>query len=169
MGKQLIKLMYEGSFDQRSQLFGLYTGQTRSRDYIHNGGWYNADGEKLSWGDLSLDDFRRIMAELVEGELFVILHEGDSFWNFVTKIGPIGSMSEVTPDVNSPGSEYIAEHACYIIVKDEVFTINMFGNRKPPVEYVERDGLRMKTLSRDEAREMIFAARTPKPEFRPAE
>ena len=83
---QLIKGMYGHEFKPTCNLFGLYCGQMRGGDakMTHNSGWYNKSGEKLGFGDLSVKDFKKISKELEKDELFIILGESDSFWNFVT-------------------------------------------------------------------------------------
>src|SRR6185369_424422 len=84
---------------------------------IKNAGWYNKAGEKLGWGDLSTDDFFRIRRELEDGEMFIILSERDSFWNFATQPGLLGHNVVTKPDVEAPGVDYVAAKARYIIIK----------------------------------------------------
>lgn len=124
---QLTKGMYGHEFKSQSNLFGLRCGQMRSGEMVHNGGWYNKVGEKLGWGDLSGDDFKKIYAELEDDEMFIILHESDSFWNFVTKPGLIGSMAQVKPDVNAPGVEYVADRCAYVIDKEGMHVVDRDG------------------------------------------
>ena len=159
--KQLTQGMYGGEFESKPDgLFALRTGQMRSRNkFTHNSGWYNADGEKLGFGDLAVQDFVRIMEGLNEGELFVILGEHDSFWNFVTRLGWTGPEAQVRPTAEIPGSEYVAEHAMYIIAKGEVNQIREFDLTEKTTECY---GLQMTVISREEARAKIFAARTTK-------
>lgn len=149
---RLTKGMYGHEFRSQSNLFGITCGQIRGRDFVHNGGWYNQQGEKLGWGDLSVEDFRRISAELEEGEMFVILCESDSFWAFVEKPGLIGSMAQVKPDVEAPGAEYVAQKAMYIIVRGELFFVARYHQDKP----LERDGLVFQPLAPEAAKEMVL-------------
>jgi hypothetical protein len=144
--------MYGHEFKSESDLFGLRCGQMRGHDFTHNSGWYNREGEKLGWGDLSLEDFQHISDGLDENELFIVLSESDSFWNFVTRPGLIGSISEVNPDVNAPGKEYVAEHCMYIIAKGKVYTVTDWGKRE---DTIQRGDLSMTVLDRDEARQII--------------
>jgi hypothetical protein len=66
--------------DRKTSPFGFQMGQMRSHDLVHNGGWYNGNGERLGWGDLSPKDLQKISEEIPEGESFFILSEQDSFW-----------------------------------------------------------------------------------------
>lgn len=101
--------------------FGLHSGQMRSlRKMAHNGSWYNQDGVRVGWGDLSADDFLRIQAALETGESFFVLPES-SFWRFVTNIGPTGATSTVNPIIDYPGMDYIKENFRYLITRDGFF------------------------------------------------
>lgn len=60
-----------------SQFPFLYDGQTRRDDYVHNGRWYNARAENIGWGDLSLEDLRKIRDSLIAGDVFYVVSEGD--------------------------------------------------------------------------------------------
>src|ERR1700686_2213735 len=108
---QLTKGMYGDQFKRESRLFGIACGQMRAAELVHNGGWYNKDGEKLGWGDLSLSDMDRIASELEEGELFVILGEQDSFWSFVYARG----LPNIGLEETAPGKAYVADKARFIV------------------------------------------------------
>lgn len=155
---RLTKQMYGHEFKAESRLFDLLCGQTRASRNVHNGGWYNKAGEKLGWGDLDAEDFRRISMELEEGELFVVLHESDSFWNFVTGHGVIGAMCTTKPDVHAPGVEYVAEKCCYIVSPLMVHFVDRFGSHSGKETVSLRDALVVKVLSPEKAKELILAA-----------
>ena len=152
---QLTKGMFGTEFGKRSEtaLFDLRCGQIRSRDFVHNGGWYNRAGEKLGWGDLSLADFQKIAEDLEEGELFVILHESDSFWNFVERPGIIGSMAVVKPTVEAPGVEFVAEKAAYIIAPMECYYVDRYGSHKEIRTTI--DGMPFTVLKADDVKTFI--------------
>lgn len=155
---QLTKGMFSHEFDRRnaSTFAGLGCGQMRGLDFIHNGGWYNKAGEKLGWGDLSPDDFRRILQELEEGELFIILYERDSFWNFVThNPGIIGSMCTTKPTAEAPGVDFVAEKCAYIIAaRGQLYYTDCWGGfDKETLTTI--DGLELKVLKRDAVRTML--------------
>ena len=118
---RLTKEMYGREFQPASSLFGLRCGQRRDDDLVHNGGWYNKAGERLGWGDLSHDDLQRIAAGLQKGELFIVLPERASFWNYAT---PVDQPSPV----HAPGVEYVAEHARYVIAPDALFFVDQGGS-----------------------------------------
>lgn len=90
-------------YAEGSKMFGIHEGQVRADDFVHNGGWYNAAGEKLGWGDLTGRDIERIASELIEGEAFYILSECDSYWD--------------CPAANKtlPGPEYVKDKVKFII------------------------------------------------------
>jgi hypothetical protein len=158
---RLSKGMYGNEFGRTPEtaLFLLKCGQMRGRDLVHNGGWYNRAGEKLGWGDLEPADFQRIAEELEEGELFIILSESDSFWNFVThNPGSIGSRCATSADVNAPGVDYVAEKAMYIIGRMELYIVDRWGSNKSDTTRIE--GLTFKRLTKDAAKALIVDSAT---------
>ena len=152
---QLTQGMFGTEFRKRPEtaLFGLHCGQIRGREFVHNGGWYNRAGEKLGWGDLSLVDFQKIAEGLEEGELFIILAESDSFWNFVERPGIIGSMAVVKPTADAPGVDYVAEKAMYIIGFMELYVIDRWGDCKEATRNI--DGLPFKVLKEADVKTFI--------------
>lgn len=152
---QLIKGMYGHEFHNESTLFGIRCGQMRADDFVHNGGWYNKLGERLGFGDLSHDDFRKISEELNKDELFIVLGESDSFWNFVDhNPGLIGSMCGVKPTAEAPGVDYIADKCAYIIGKNQLFFVDRYGTRTEE-SFWSGNRLEFKVLSRVAVREML--------------
>ncbi|TSC58283.1 MAG: hypothetical protein Greene041619_714 [Candidatus Peregrinibacteria bacterium Greene0416_19] len=147
---QLTKGMYGSEFRRQSDLFGLRCGQMRSGTgkLTHNSGWYSAAGEKLGFGDLSKDDLLRVSAELDDGELFIVLGEQDSFWNFVTRPGIIGSQAQTKPDVEAPGREYVAAKCMILVQKGQVHFVNDY-------EPTGRTGLHFPHLSQEDAQRII--------------
>lgn len=105
---------------------GFRIGQMRgymAKKVGHNCGWYNKDGVKIGWGDLSRDDLDKVAAALPVGEILVVLGEHTSFWNFVTRVGVIGDMCEKTASEAAPGVDYIAEHAVFVVMPGEWRTV----------------------------------------------
>jgi hypothetical protein len=151
---ELTKGMFGEQFKPQSPAFGIRCGQMRGNDFVHNGGWYNRQGEKLGWGDLSHDDLRNLRDQLDEGQLFIILGESDSFWNFVTEIGVIGSMCAVKPDINAPGPAYVAEHARFIIAHGRLILVDRWASHANRTW--EHDGLKFEVLTAEEAKRMIL-------------
>ncbi len=112
----LAKGMYGHEFDRTGNQFGLRCGQMRRNDLVHNGGWYNKEGEKLGWGDLSEADLITIRDGLEESDVFIILSEMDSYWNF-----PVQAKQEGTSE--APGKKYVAEHAKFYITKGTIHSV----------------------------------------------
>lgn len=159
MAQQLTKGMYGTEFGRTPEtaLFGLRCGQIRGRDFVHNGGWYNRAGEKLGWGDLAQSDFTNITERLEEGELFIILAESDSFWNFVThNPGIIGSMCATKPDASAPGVDYVAEKAMYVIGPMELYYVDRWSSEKRDTTNI--DGLTFKVLTKEAVKALIVGA-----------
>ena len=119
--------------------FGIATGQKRSQsggELIHNGGWYDASGTKIGWGDLAECDLQKAASELKDGEKLIILGEQDSFWNFVKRPGIIGAMADVdTPTEQNPGMDYIKENARWIVVPGKIYNISRYGRELGEQEY----------------------------------
>lgn len=98
--------------------FGLAAGQMRVDGKIaHNHGWYNLKGEKLGFGDLSVADARKIMSELLMHEAFITLCEGDSWWD---------AKRNGVEDINSPGLAYVLEHARYVFLPGQAYSVNEY-------------------------------------------
>ncbi len=124
---RLTKGMYGSEMrPSNNTLFGLRAGQMKfgPTKLGHNVGWYNQKGEKLGFGDLDLEDLKRIMTELEDGELFIILGESDSFWHFVKHNGPIGAMAKTSRSEMEPGMEYVADKACYVVMRGQIHAVN---------------------------------------------
>lgn len=124
--------IYGTEFNYVKGPFDLKCGQMRANQFTHNSGWYNKFGQKLGFGDLSAKDIKTISKEIPEDELFYVLSETDSFWNFVTKISIIGSLSTTDPKEQEPGIEYVEEHFIYLITRNKIYCR---GNK------FERDGI----------------------------
>jgi hypothetical protein len=111
--------------------FGIMIGQMRShcgRELVHNGGWYDADGLKIGWGDLSEADLVKASRELKEGEKFIVLPEGASFWNFVKfNPGPTGVQATAEPSEQNPGMDYIRAEASWVVLPGRVYRITRYG------------------------------------------
>lgn len=147
--------MYGSEFNHKSKLFGLHCGQMRCEGkLVHNGGWYNRNGEKLGWGDLSTDDFLRIRRDLPETELFVVLHEQESFWKFVTQVGWIGSMCSTKPTVDAPGIDYVAEHCAFIVSRVQLYHVE--DDERFDSGYWDYYGLKFRRISHEQAKNLLL-------------
>lgn len=123
--RQLTQGIYGEEFKPNIGPFGLSTGQIRAeRGFGHNAGWYNSQGERLGWGDLSPQDATRIRDEIPVDEVFITLDEHCAFWHFATgKIGFNGSMTETDEKIDNPGIRYVAKWARYIIGRGIVYEV----------------------------------------------
>jgi len=149
----LTQAMYGTEFNPTSRLFGLRCGQMRSTSkLVHNGGWYNRQGEKLGWGDLSTTDFLNIQAGLPELELWVVIDEGASFWKFVTNVGVIGAMCSTVHTVSAPGVDYVAEHCSFIVCSMELYHLVNDSRSK---EFWDHEGLRFKRIDHQQAKNLL--------------
>lgn len=98
---QLTQGMYA---DLNCNLFGLQYGQNLcGKEIIRNAGWYNHLGQKLGYGDLSIEDLDKIAASIAEEELFIVLSELDSTWGLPSSL-----------DRFAPGIDYVMQHAVWI-------------------------------------------------------
>lgn len=121
----MARILVAGLFsDLRSNAFGLHDSQISDPDLVHNGGWYNMFGQKLGWGDLSPAQIFRISQEIDGDELFIVLGEHDSFWNFVMQPGLTGEDALVDRSAElRPGIEYVWKKCLLMIKKDDVMVI----------------------------------------------
>lgn len=117
--------MFQLGASQQKPAMGLRITQMRAmKGLIGNAGWFNHKGERLGMGDLNTGDMNRIKAELDEGEIFVVLDEHASNWNF-------GYNKERTKgvDPNTPGPDYMVKHAHFAITKSLVYKVeDHYGN-----------------------------------------
>jgi hypothetical protein len=100
--------------------FNIVSGQMRSYDFVHNGGWYNKKGQKLGWGDLSPDSFADIAQHLPADEVFIVLPESASHWDFV-KFTETHMVVDATAE--NPGPTYCAEKASYFVHGGVVYKV----------------------------------------------
>jgi hypothetical protein len=133
----------------------LTCGQIRTHEnFGHNAGWYNKNGEKIGWGDLSKKDVQNIQKALQDGELFITVSEHDSFWNFVREFGSIGSMCRTTIDEQAPGIDYVSEKSRFIIAHNELFA-NAVEFWIKPGEKKEVDGIQFTGLEINEIKKLM--------------
>lgn len=98
----LTKGMYA---DYTCNRFGITYNQMRANPVLANAGWFNLQGQKLGFGDLTMKDLENIANDLDFNELFFVLSEGDSTWNMPSDLNQ-----------NEPGINYVMEHAQWVVV-----------------------------------------------------
>lgn len=108
---------------------GCREGQMRGTGHrVHNGGWYNAAGQKIGWGDLEDKDLERLADNMPRNGVLFILGEQDSFWKFVTyNPGIIGDLCETSADEKSPGLDYMLDKAMIVIVANRWYWVDRWG------------------------------------------
>lgn len=119
----------------------------------HNTGIYNAFGDKLGWSDLSAQDFEAMRTRLPAGEPVFILSEKDSFWNFLRDHGGRTGY-ETKPEEKHPGSDYVIQHAIYLIYNGICYAI---GRAADPDGFYMFDGYKFTPLDRSEVPDKIRA------------
>jgi len=155
MGAQLSKGLYMRESNPTSTLFGLCCGQTRDKDgqIVFKGWWYNKDGERLGWGDLSIDDFERIKSELNDGEFFIVLKDNDRRWNLAIK------KSQDELDIEAPGIDYVAENCRFVITSGQSYIIEEsgedLGTQDTYTHYSKKENIESVILSKKGVKDLI--------------
>lgn len=158
---KLTKGMYGTQLEPRVGLFGLHCGQLCSGlvRIFKNAGWYNKRGERLGWGDLSQKNLREIFKEIPDGEIFIILGETDAFWNFVTKLGVVGSLCKTKSRIQAPGIDYVFNKCRAIVARNKLYYVINDGTKERDMKS-ERgawkvSGLKFMVINRKTARALI--------------
>ncbi|MES3005153.1 MAG: hypothetical protein V4690_03545 [Patescibacteria group bacterium] len=115
---QLTKGVYGTEFNATQNApLGLRCGQMKAGNKItHNHGWYNKFGERLGFGDLSADDFQRIMTEIEGDELFITLGEEDSHHGLMSDHPEL--------EYDAPGVDYIVQHCRYVVRRGQCLRVD---------------------------------------------
>ena len=164
------KLAYSGSLT--FEKMQLHDGRMRNGAVYHNAGWYvlgktAGSCPKIGWGDLGVQDILNIEAALDEGEALFLLHEEDSFWNFVTEVGVIGAFCKTTPTEKDPGLDYILAKVAGIVVKGAFFRVQSLSYKETGEKYfLEREGpaLEETAIRRKDIEKLLVLPSTEKPE-----
>lgn len=147
----LTKGIYGSEFSGKTGPLGMRCGQMRPNKGLRgNAGWYNHKGEKLGFGDISLSDLERIRKEIPAGEMFVIMGESDSYWNFYYSVGSHGTEGL---DEHNPGIDYVADKAVYAVTNEDLFLVTNSESHQNGMTVLKRADLKakMQQLSRDTA------------------
>ena len=131
---------------------GIHEGQLKSEysgKMTHNSGWYDENGAKIGWGDLSVSNFKTIQENLKETEVFYVLSEQDSYWSFMKELKgwnghPIGDMKE---NYLTPGKEYVRSVARYFINKNGIFIVENEWIKQEPFT---KGGIEFKVIKRED-------------------
>jgi len=135
------------------KLFGLRHGQMRKKRIVHDGGWFDEFGKRLGCGDLSAEDFEMVRRELKGNEMFVVLIEGDSFWNFRLRRKPALWKSSTEVDEEAPGVDYVAKKCLFIIARAGFYCV--YDHIRSRDDAREIHGLQFRVISRKDAKKLF--------------
>lgn len=149
--KTLTKCIYGFETDPKKTPFGLLNNQVRVDNIIQSAGWFNAEGERLGQGDLSLKEMQHIAKNIPPDEAFFILTESDSIWDMPSSL-----------DRMCPGFQYILDKAAWAIIPSiKGGVIIRIRDDIKDKEDAERDGIKFVRISRDALRKAFLSP--PKP------
>ncbi len=109
---KLSKMMYKPEIGRHNQQFGLSLDQMRCPWTVQNAGWFNGSGEKIGYGDLGPDDFRRITDEIDAFEVFLVLEEYQHRFNMPADL-----------DWAAPGIDYVLSNVHMVIARDMLILV----------------------------------------------
>ncbi|MEK7089281.1 MAG: hypothetical protein AAB920_00495 [Patescibacteria group bacterium] len=146
---QLTKEMYGSALRPIVGPFGLSTGQkcVDMRIVDRDGGWYTKRGERLGFGELSAHDFLKIISDIDNDELFIILDGTDAYWNFQNS--KTGSMAKLS--IDAPGIDYVAKHAQYVLAHKQAYYVADY----PQKIFKWDNGLRLRPLTSNSVKEFM--------------
>lgn len=151
----LVPGVYGTELNRLDGPFGLQIGQMRGRRIVKNAGWYNADGQKIGWGDIGADDLRRIAAEIPGEEMFIVLRQEDAHWRFHQDQPLVHQSTHLTEEF--PGRDYVAKNARYIVTSGACFSVD--ERRFRDGEEIDRfEGVEFLVIGWDLAQAKILAA-----------
>lgn len=127
--------------------FGFLNGQIRHNAIITSAGWYNFGGQKLGYGDLSIQDIAKISLSISADDIFFVLSEGDSFWNLPKEFNS-----------SEPGTKYVIANASWVITTS-IIVRSRTDIRK--AEKVSKDGIEYVRIPRHSVEEVLTAPKIP--------
>lgn len=134
--------------------FDIRIGQMRSHrgKRTHNSSWFNRDGEKLGWGDLSEDDLVRIAREIEPGEIFAAVSEHASFREIEGRVRQAREAGlEAVADRDAPGSAFVGEFCLLVVERGIVRTVAY----EPGKEQVLAEGVVERMVTQGEAASVV--------------
>lgn len=135
----LKKCVYGYENDSKKTPFNLLNNQVRVDSMIDNAGWFNAAGERLGGGDLSIKDMGKISRYIPSSEMFFVLSEVNSSWDMPKEL-----------DRAAPGFDYVVRNATWICCtnhKTGPLVIRVRGDEFP-AEDALKDGVKYIKLPR---------------------
>lgn len=105
--------------------FKLADSQCRAGEVCHNNGWFDQNGNKLGWGDLTVRDLLRIAENVHAFDTFIITGESahcavDGVTNLITQdVSTHRSLDQAKPCDRA----YVVQHARFAILSDRIYSI----------------------------------------------
>lgn len=143
----LTKGVYGFETNSKKTPFGLLNEQRRANGIINAAGWFNAAGERLGSGDLSLKDMDNISKHISVNDLFFVLTEADSDWNIPSGV-----------DRTEPWLEYIVKNAAWIIGRTNAagpLIIRSRADISTPITKIKKDGVSYLRASRQDVKKSL--------------
>lgn len=105
----LTKGVYGLETDSNKTPFRFLNGQIRTDSVINNAGWFNLAGEKIGYGDLSMQDLQTISASIPKDECFFALSEFATSWS-------------MPPEMNAsePGKNFVLDHCIWAVSSNAI-------------------------------------------------
>ena len=154
--KTLTKCVYGFETNPKKTPFGLLNSQVRVDNIIQNAGWFNAQGERLGQGDLTLKEMQHIAKNMPREEAFFVLTETDSGWDMPSSL-----------DRTAPGFQYMLEKTVWAMLPSlKGGVILRIRDDIKEKEEVERDGVKFVRITRDSLQKAFTSP--PKPVLKKA-
>lgn|GEM_PF-3478912 len=144
---------------KQSKLFNIVYGMVvpESCVFVKNVGWYNKKGEELGRGDLAAFNIEELKNRLLEGELFIVLSQEDSWERTIYEAHKKYPRKIGKGDV--PGPLYVASRAWIIVAPKAIYEVKssrvFFGEMRV------RGGIKIKVISQEGARDLILKNKKP--------
>jgi hypothetical protein len=134
--------------------FGLECGQECREALARKSGWYNQRGERIGWGDLTVQQMMRISREIGRKELFIVLPEVASF----SRHQPLSYRRRFGTEFNeeAPGLGHIIAKATFIVDRYNIYMVDRYKPSDKNSSFLHK-GIRVKLLPERHIREMLAA------------
>lgn len=153
MADKLIERVFQRSRDRApSHRFDLGDGQCLTDSFVHNGRWFNRQGQLLGYGDLSEHNLSTIADELEAGELFLVMREYDFCIDIKNRKGTYDWESLPTDERR----QYVYDHTTFLVAPGKVY--EMGGFAQDGTTRTARGGLIIQHMSRERFMQMINSA-----------
>jgi len=153
MADELIDRVFQRSRDHApSHRFGLGDAQCVADSFVHNGRWFNRQGQLLGYGDLSKQNLSTIADELKDGELFLVMREFD----FCIDIKNRKDTYDWESLLANERQQYVYDYATFLVAPGKVY--EMGGFAQDGTTRTARGGLIIQHMSRKRFMQTIKSA-----------